>query len=548
MTAAFARTDDFASSVPAASPLPIPAGATSLLRFITCGSVDDGKSTLIGRLLYDANAVFDDQLEALKRDSKKFGTTGEDLDFALLVDGLSAEREQGITIDVAYRYFSTSKRAFIIADTPGHEQYTRNMATGASQAELAVILVDARKGILPQTRRHSFITSMVGIKSVVVAINKMDLVGFDQAVFDGIVAGYKEILPQLGFTDVSYIPLSAKNGDNITTRSANTPWYSGETLLERLESATPATLLEDDQPFRLPVQWVNRPNLDFRGYCGEIAGGSIRRGDAVTVLPAGRQTRVKAVYGPSGEVESAGAGEAVTLTLADEVDVSRGDVIVRPGDTVAAEKSVKAEILWMVDRPLIAGARLIAKLGPAQTPASVRTLDHAIDIHTYEPKPADALLMNEIGRVTVAFDRPAVALPYAENRELGAFILIDQLSNETVALGLVRETTGRVTAIGDAALPVAEPLSGVERAKALWFGADTMRRPERRPGVVRFRALASLVVALVALLLGLGVLSALVLGILDFLFRPFLRQAVDRTERHPDEPADPTVVGDGAGI
>ncbi|KQT65901.1 MULTISPECIES: sulfate adenylyltransferase subunit CysN [unclassified Aureimonas] len=546
MTAAFALESD-APAVAAAAPLAVPAAATSLLRFITCGSVDDGKSTLIGRLLYDANAVFDDQLEALKRDSKKFGTTGEDLDFALLVDGLSAEREQGITIDVAYRYFSTPKRAFIIADTPGHEQYTRNMATGASQAELAVILVDARKGILQQTRRHSFITSMVGIKSVIVAINKMDLVDFDQAVFDGIVAGYKEILPQLAFTDVSYIPLSAKNGDNITTRSPHTPWYKGETLLERLETATPSTLLEGDQPFRLPVQWVNRPNLDFRGYCGEIAGGSVRRGDSVTVLPAGRQTRVKAVYGPSGEVESAGAGEAVTLTLTDEVDVSRGDVIVKPGDSVAAEKTVKAEILWMVDRPLIPGARLIAKLGSAQTPASVRTLDHAIDIHTYQPRPADALLMNEIGRVTVAFDRPPVALPYTQNRELGAFILIDQLSNETVALGLVRETTGVVPAPGAAGQP-ASSATGLDRARALWFGADTMRRPERKSGVLRFRALASVLTALIAFLLGLGVFAALLLGVVDFLFRPFLRQTVDRTERYPDEPADPTVVGDGSGI
>ncbi|RYE75449.1 MAG: sulfate adenylyltransferase, partial [Hyphomicrobiales bacterium] len=321
MSSVNARILDAEFAGPAADTAAVPAPAPSLLRFITCGSVDDGKSTLIGRLLYDSKAVFDDQLEALKRDSKKFGTTGDDLDFALLVDGLSAEREQGITIDVAYRYFSTSKRAFIIADTPGHEQYTRNMATGASSAELAVILVDARKGILPQTRRHSFITSMLGVKSVIIAVNKMDLVGYDQGVFDAIVAGYKEILPSLGFTDIAYIPLSAKNGDNITARSPNLPWYTGETLLERLETAAPETFEEEGAPFRMPVQWVNRPNLDFRGYCGTIAGGRVSRGDEVVALPNNGTTRIKAIYGPSGEVASAGAGEAVTLTLADEVDL-----------------------------------------------------------------------------------------------------------------------------------------------------------------------------------------------------------------------------------
>ena len=434
-------TEEFAGPVPDLDPVVAALGArpTSLLHFITCGSVDDGKSTLIGRLLYDSGAVFDDQLEALERDSKKFGTTGGGLDFALLVDGLAAEREQGITIDVAYRYFSTAARAFIIADTPGHEQYTRNMATGASDAELAVILVDARKGILPQTRRHSFITSMLGVKSVVVAVNKMDLVGFDQAVFERIASDYRQILPQLGFTDVAFIPLSAKNGDNVAAPSSAMPWYAGPTLLAHLEAVEPSTLDEEQGPFRLPVQWVNRPNADFRGFAGTVAGGRVRTGDAVVSLPANRATRVKAIFGPGGEVEEAGAGEAVTLTLHDEVDASRGDVLVAHGDPIAAHRTVRAEILWMVDRALVAGGRLIAKLGSAQTPATVRTLDAQVDIHSFEARPASALLMNGIGRVTLGFDRPMVCLPYAENRELGAFILIDALTNETVALGLVRE-------------------------------------------------------------------------------------------------------------
>ncbi|WP_102961473.1 sulfate adenylyltransferase subunit CysN [Mangrovicella endophytica] len=527
--------------------------AATLLRFITCGSVDDGKSTLIGRLLYDSNAVFDDQLEALQRDSKKFGTTGGELDFALLVDGLSAEREQGITIDVAYRYFSTPKRAFIIADTPGHEQYTRNMATGASQAELAVILVDARKGILQQTRRHSFITSMVGIKSVIVAINKMDLVGFDEGVFDRIRREYEKILPSLGFTDVAYIPLSAKNGDNITTRSPNTPWYKGETLLERLETATPATLTAaEDAPFRLPVQWVNRPNLDFRGFCGTIASGSITAGESVVVLPGRRSTTVKAVYGADGETPSAGAGEAVTLTLADEVDVSRGDVIVRAGDPVGAEKSVKAEILWMVDRPLVSGGRFVARLGTAQTPASVRSLDEAVDIHTYRPRPANALLMNEIGRITLAFDRPTVAVPYAENRELGAFILIDQLSNETVALGMVTGVAERAEsgAAGEDEAVAAVPLAPAERVKRAWLGTAAWRDPARRSAVVTVRAVAAVLLAIVAMLFGLAPLMAILLGLIDFALRPLLYWAMRRrgSAAERQDRSDTSTVGDGAGI
>ncbi|WP_416357389.1 sulfate adenylyltransferase subunit CysN [Aureimonas phyllosphaerae] len=528
--------------------------AESLLRFITCGSVDDGKSTLIGRLLYDTNSVFDDQLDTLKRDSKKFGTTGEDLDFALLVDGLSAEREQGITIDVAYRYFSTGKRAFIIADTPGHEQYTRNMATGASQAELAVILVDARKGILPQTRRHSFITSMVGIKSVIVAINKMDLVDFDEATFREIVKGYEAIRPSLGFTSVTYIPLSAKNGDNLASRSPAAPWYDGPTLLEALERAEPETLQAGSPLFRLPVQWVNRPNLDFRGFCGTVAGGRVRKGDAVLSLPSRQRSHVKGIFGPNGEVEEAEDGEAVTLTLTDEIDASRGDVIVREGDAIAPQTRLEAEILWMVDRPLIAGARVIAKLASAQTPATVRALREAVDIHSYQPRAANALLMNEIGRVTLAFDKPLVATTYGESRELGAFILIDQLTNETVALGIVTALTEAQTTLLGMPAPVtaakgqpAAPRSAFDRAKAEWLGPSLASDARRARGVTLFRGAAAVMMAVIALLLGLAVWQALILGVLDFVLRPYLRRLMVPAETEA-LPVDPTDVRDGAGI
>ncbi|MBB3999773.1 sulfate adenylyltransferase subunit CysN [Aureimonas pseudogalii] len=542
---------------PAAVPIPdapaIAAPKASLLRFITCGSVDDGKSTLIGRLLFDTNSVFDDQMDALKRDSRKFGTTGEDLDFALLVDGLTAEREQGITIDVAYRYFSTAHRAFIIADTPGHEQYTRNMATGASQAELAVILVDARKGILPQTRRHSFITSMVGIKSVVVAINKMDLVDFDQTTFDDIVAGYEAIRGQLGFTEVTYIPLSAKNGDNLITRSANTPWYRGATLIETLESVQPTTLQAGSSRFRLPVQWVNRPNLDFRGFCGTIAGGRIAKGDSVLSLPSRQRSTVRAVYGPGGEVDQAGDGEAVTLTLNDEIDASRGDVIVRVDDPIAAHKLVEAEILWMVERPLVAGGRFVARIGSAQTPANVRALNEAVDIHSYEPRPANALLMNEIGRITLAFDRPPVSTTYAESRELGAFILIDQLTNETVALGVVtsvpREPEPEVAALPASASATATlpPRTATERFRAEWLGPSLAADPARARGVTLFRGAAAIGMAILALILGLALWKAVILGVLDFTLRPLLRRLMVPAETE-NRPVDPTDVRDGMGI
>ncbi|SKA25865.1 sulfate adenylyltransferase subunit CysN [Consotaella salsifontis] len=513
---------------------------TSLLRFITCGSVDDGKSTLIGRLLYETGAVFDDQMEALHRDSKKFGTTGGDLDFALLVDGLSAEREQGITIDVAYRYFSTARRAFIIADTPGHEQYTRNMATGASQAELAVILVDARKGILPQTRRHSFITSMLGIKSVIVAVNKMDLVGWDEGVFQSIVDHYRAILPQLAFSNVSFVPLSAKLGDNIAAPSAAMPWYRGKTLLDLLETVTPPALAELEAPFRLPVQWVNRPNLDFRGYSGTVASGGIAPGEKVVVLPSRQTSCVKSIIGPGGNARRAAAGEAVTITLADELDISRGDVIAVEGDRLESARSVEADILWMVDRPVVAGMRFLVRLGTAQSPATLRLLHHAVDIHSFQEKPVDELVMNAIGRATVAFDRPLAAAPYEETRELGSFILIDQVTGETVALGLVRTAVGEVKAEGEGATSL---VGGAAPLADAWLG--------RIPGgaairdVVLTRAAAAFVMALASWLLGLAALAAGALGLLDFALRPFLTDAFLRRGAASREPQS---LKDGGGI
>ena len=534
---------------PQAGIAPVVAPAESLLRFITCGSVDDGKSTLIGRLLFETNAVFDDQMDALKRDSKKFGTTGGDLDFALLVDGLSAEREQGITIDVAYRYFSTAGRAFIIADTPGHEQYTRNMATGASQAELAVILVDARKGILPQTRRHSFITSLVGIKSVVIAINKMDLVDFSEERFETIKCEYETILPNFGFTDVSYIPLSAKNGDNIVTASPNTPWYTGEKLLQRLETATPITFDAATSPFRLPVQWVNRPNLDFRGFAGTIIGGTVKPGDDVRILPGDRRTHVKGVWGPDGEIAKAGNGEAVTLTLTDEVDVSRGDVLVSANDTIAAVRTIKAQILWMSDKALVSTGRYVAQLAASTTPASVRSLDKAIDIHSFEAKSANALLMNEIGEVTIAFDRPVVATRYEESRELGSFILIDPLSNETMALGVVRSLADEGAGVL-APTTADENVSAKDKLTNLWFGDERMDVADApdRSALVRYRAAAAVFVAFVAFLFGLEPLLAVPLALIDFLVRPFLRIALGATTASKEAVSDTTTVGDGAGI
>jgi bifunctional enzyme CysN/CysC len=411
----------------------------SLLRLLTCGSVDDGKSTLLGRLLFDSNAVLDDQLVALDRDSRKFGTDGQARDFALLVDGLSAEREQGITIDVAYRYFSTPRRSFIVADTPGHEQYTRNMATGASTAELAIILVDARKGILPQTLRHSFIVSMVGVRHVVLAVNKMDLVGFDQEIYDGIVASYRESVASLGFRAIVPIPLCAREGDNIASRSSRTPWYRGADLLDHLETVSIDSFANNNDKFHLPVQWVNRPSPDFRGYAGTISSGAVSVGDHVDVLPSGRRTAVARIVTADGDLAHASAGQAVTLTLADDVDVSRGDVIVTETTSLQPSKALTARLLWMADQVLRPGQSFIMKLGTAEVNADVVALRHAVDIHSFHDHPAEALAMNGIGVVDLAFDKAIIATAYATDRELGSLILIDRMTNQTVALGIVQD-------------------------------------------------------------------------------------------------------------
>ncbi len=410
--------------------------APQLLRFITCGSVDDGKSTLIGRLLYESKSIFEDQLESLDKDSRKFGTQGAELDLALLVDGLAAEREQGITIDVAYRYFSTPNRAFIVADTPGHEQYTRNMATGASSADLAIILVDARKGILPQTRRHSFIVSMLGVRHIAVAINKMDLVGFDRAVFAQIEADYRVMAASLGFESVRFIPVSALQGDNVTTRSAATAWYDGPTLLEHLETVDTQTAAELDAPLRFPVQWVNRPNLDFRGYAGTIAQGTVKVGDEVSVVPRGRRSHIARIVTADGDLQEASAGQAVTLTLTDEIDVSRGDVLIGVVDRSLPRRDLRVRLLWTVDRPLISGARYLLKLATSTAEARV-DLHQAIDIHSFTSSPARELAMNGIGIAHLTLDRMIFAADYRQTRDLGGLILIDRITNETVAFGLV---------------------------------------------------------------------------------------------------------------
>ena len=414
---------------------PVAAPQRSLLRFITCGSVDDGKSTLLGRLLFETGSVFEDQMEALNRDSARFGTTGEDLDFALLVDGLSAEREQGITIDVAYRYFSTGKRAFIAADTPGHEQYTRNMATGASTADVAIILVDARKGLLPQTRRHSYIVSMLGVRRVIVAVNKIDLVGYDEDVFRKIEHDYRALASQLGFIETHIIPVSARFGDNVVKASDKTPWRAGPSLLALLETIEAAP--SGDAEFRFPVQWVNRPNLDFRGFSGTVASGDIAVGDTIVALPRGKTTQVSGILGPSGPQDRARAGEAVTLTLADEIDISRGDVLVRAGSTAKARRQIDARLLALTEAAVTPGRNYLVKIGTAVTAARIVSLRHAVDVHTYQATPATALQMNGIGFATLRFETDVVAAEYAACQSLGGLLLIDPHSNDTVALGVV---------------------------------------------------------------------------------------------------------------
>ncbi|MBN3841997.1 sulfate adenylyltransferase subunit CysN [Burkholderia sp. Ac-20349] len=408
-----------------------------LLRFITCGSVDDGKSTLIGRLLYESNMLFDDQLTQLEADSKKVGTQGGELDFALLVDGLSAEREQGITIDVAYRFFATARRKFIVADTPGHEQYTRNMITGASTADLAVILIDARKGLLTQTRRHSHLVALIGIKRVVLAINKMDLVDYDRAVFERIAADYRAFAAELGLAEIVSIPMSALRGDNVIVPSARMPWYAGPTLMQHLDTLPLAARVTRDEPFRLPVQWVNRPHLNFRGYAGSIASGEIRVGERVRVLPSGKESRVASVITQGGESDIARAGDAVTLTLADEIDISRGDMIARADAPPEVADQFEATLVWMHDEPLLPGRPYLVKLGTQTVGATCATPKYKIDVNTREHLAARTLALNEIGVCNLSFDRPVAFDPYDRNRHTGGFIVIDRFTNDTVGAGML---------------------------------------------------------------------------------------------------------------
>ncbi|MEO7205710.1 MAG: sulfate adenylyltransferase subunit CysN [Steroidobacteraceae bacterium] len=409
----------------------------SLLRFITCGSVDDGKSTLIGRLLYDSKMIFEDQLAALTADSKRIGTQGRNIDFALLVDGLAAEREQGITIDVAYRYFATEKRKFIVADTPGHEQYTRNMVTGASTANLAVILVDARKGVLTQTRRHSYLTHLLGIKSVVLAVNKMDLVNYAQATFDAIVADYRLFADGIGIQGFTAIPISSLVGDNITGASGNTGWYAGPSLISHLESVEINAAAAQRRPFRMPVQWVNRPNLDFRGFAGLISQGCVRPGDSVRVLPSGRTSTVARVVTLGADLREAVAGQSVTLTLADALDCSRGDVLVAADDSPEIADQFEATLVWMADEELLPGRPYWLKLATQLVTATVHGPKYQINVNTMERLAAKTLSLNAIGVANLSIDKPLVFESYEKSRELGGFILIDKISNATVAAGML---------------------------------------------------------------------------------------------------------------
>ena len=411
--------------------------AKSMLRFITCGSVDDGKSTLIGRLLYDSKTIFEDQLSQLEADSRRVGTQGANIDFALLVDGLAAEREQGITIDVAYRFFATEKRKFIVADTPGHEQYTRNMVTGASTADLAVILIDARKGVLTQTRRHSYLAHLVGIKEIVLAVNKMDLVGHDQSVFDAIVADYAAFAKTIGIERFTAIPLSGLTGANVTTPSPDMPWYDGPALLPHLETVA----IDGDRAaaasFRMPVQWVNRPDLDFRGFAGLIASGRVSVGDRVRIAPSGKTTSIARIVTYDGDRQEAIAGEAVTLVLAEEVDCSRGDVIAAADNPPEIADQFVARIVWMADAPLVPGRSYSLKLGTQLVGATVQPPRHVVDVNSQEERPADTLALNDIGLAEVYADRPIVFEPYAKGSALGGFILIDRATNATVAAGMI---------------------------------------------------------------------------------------------------------------
>jgi bifunctional enzyme CysN/CysC len=446
--------------------------AKSLLRFITCGSVDDGKSTLIGRLLYDSKMIFEDQLAALESDSKKVGTQGGDIDFALLVDGLAAEREQGITIDVAYRFFATDKRKFIVADTPGHEQYTRNMVTGASTADLAVILIDARKGVLTQTRRHSYLVSLMGIRHVVLAVTKMDLVDWAQDVFDAIVEEYGDFAAQIGLKDIVAIPISGLKGDNIAAKSNAARWYTGPALLEHLETVDIDEARRAKGPLRLPVQWVNRPNLDFRGFSGQIAGGRVRPGDRIRVAPSGAISTVARIVTKGGDLAEAVAGQSVTLTLADEIDCSRGDVIAAAADPPEAADQFEVTLIWMGEEKLLPGRPYWLKLGAKLVTAQVTDIKHKVNVNTLAHTATKVLELNEIAVCNLSLDRPVAFDPYAANQDMGGFILIDRLSNATIAAGLMHFALRRSSNVHWQAIEVSREARATikgQKAAVLWF-------------------------------------------------------------------------------
>jgi len=444
----------------------------SLLRFITCGSVDDGKSTLIGRLLYDSKMIFEDQLAALEADSKRVGTQGQEIDFALLVDGLAAEREQGITIDVAYRFFTTEKRKFIVADTPGHEQYTRNMVTGASTADLAVILIDARKGVLTQTRRHSYLAHLIGIRNIVLAVNKMDLVDYSREIFDTIVAEYADFAASIGIDRYVAMPISGFKGDNITGPSPNTPWYEGPSLIEHLETVEVDNSADQVKPFRMPVQWVNRPNLDFRGFSGQIASGTVKPGDAIRVLPSGKTSVVSRIVTLDGDLDEAVTGQSVTLCLADEIDCSRGNVIAAADAPPETADQFEATLVWMSDDALIPGRAYWLKLGTQMVSATVHAPKYEINVNTMEHLAAKTLDLNAIGVAEIATDKPIVFEAYAQNRALGGFILIDKLSNATVAAGMLHFSLRRAQNVHWQAVDITRDMhAGLKNQKAavLWF-------------------------------------------------------------------------------
>ena len=441
------------------------------LRFITCGSVDDGKSTLIGRLLYESKNIFDDQLQSLESESRQYGTQGEKLDLALLVDGLQAEREQGITIDVAYRFFATDKRRYIVADTPGHEQYTRNMATGASTADLAVILIDARKGILTQTRRHSRIVSLMGIRHIVLAINKMDLVDFDETIFNKIAQDYQAFVEPFSFKSIQVIPVSGLDGDNIFVKSQKTPWYQGISLMDYLDTVDISTEA-DLKPFRLPVQYVNRPNLDFRGYCGRLIEGEVKTGDAVRVLPSGITTRIKSIISGLTEVQQAQLGDAITLTLEDEVDISRGDVLVEADNPPEVADQFDMRLLWMSEQPMSPGRQYFLKLGNKEVTATITEIKFREDVNTGAHLSAKTLSLNEMATVNLSTSAPIVFEPYQQNRYLGSFILIDKLNFQTVGAGMIEFALRRASNIHWQALEISKTTRAAQKHQTpccLWF-------------------------------------------------------------------------------